>query len=339
MTGLSATPPVEPALHPIGRRTVTLTDDARDGRSVPLELWYPSVDSDAPFTLYDLLPGVSFSAAHARHEPGASVGSWPLIVFTHGRTGMRGAYTLLCEALAARGAVVVSADHAGDTLLDWLLGTHVDDAANESNRIGDIALVLDAVLDGHPAIPADITASVDRTRVGVVGHSYGAHGAFGAVAGRRGHPPETRIGAIASLQGYTRLISDAALGRVTVPTLLVVSTDDRTTPPDTDADRPWATIPARPLWRLDLAAAAHQASSDMGLYAELAHHVELPDIVRQYLAATTVDAVGPGIRPYRDLLAVQVNAVWSFFELAWGGSHHDSVTALAGESGVTLRRR
>jgi hypothetical protein len=133
-----------------------------------------------------------------------------------------------------------------------------------------------------------------------------------ALAGRRGLPVESRIRAVACLQPYTRLLSDAALSRVEVPALIVASSADRTTPPATDADRPTELLAVGPVWRLDLHAAGHQAASDMGLYAELAHQVELPDIVRQYLDATTADARGPGIAPYRDLLALQVRVIAAF---------------------------
>ena len=320
MTHLTAAPPVEPPHHPVGHRTVHLVDTARDERSVAVDLWYPASDgADATPARYDLLPGVSFEAALARADADVAPGPWPLIVMSHGRTGMRYAYTLLCEALAARGAVVAAPDHAGDTLLDWLLGTHVDDTTNETNRVGDIRLVLDTVLS-DPGLP------IESTRVAGVGHSYGAHGLLAAVAGRRGATPEGRLRALALLQPYTRLLSDAALSRVDVPVLLVGAENDRTTPPSSDVDRPWGLLPGNPVWRMDLAGAAHQASSDMGLYAELADQVELPDIVRQYLEATTVDAVGPDIRPYRDLLAIQVDAVWRFLDqpsLSWSSSSSD----------------
>lgn len=283
-----------------------------------MEIWYPSLD-DAPATRYDLLPGVSFEAAHARHESTPLPGPWPLVVMSHGRTGMRIAYSLLCEALAARGAVVVAPDHAGDTLLDWLLGTHVDDRTNELHRIDDLAGVLDAVLKGDPALPDDMPASIDRRRVAVVGHSYGAHGALAAVAGRQGRDAEARIGAIVGLQPYTRLLSDASLARVATPVMLVAGDSDRSTPADTDVDRPMQLLGSSIRVRIDLQRAGHQAASDMGLYAELAHHVELPDIVRQYLDATTVDAVGEGLAPYRDLIAAQVRVTWQFLAHVFDG--------------------
>jgi predicted dienelactone hydrolase len=235
---------------------------------------------------------------------------------------MRFAYSLLCESLAARGAVVVSADHPGDVLADWLVGAHVDDRTNEINRVGDAHLVLDLLLDRGPvssqnALPPDVLAAVDHDRIVIIGHSYGAYTALATVAGVRGTNPHEHVRAVVGLQPFTRTMSDSALGRVTLPALLIVGDLDRTTPASSDADRPWALLRGVPTWRADLAGASHQAASDMGLYGELAQATpSLPEIVRQYLEVTLVDAVGDGIRPWRVLLAEQVQLVWAFLLVA-----------------------
>ena len=50
----------------------------------------------------------------------------------------------------------------------------------------------------------------------------------------------------------------------------MVGAQDATTPPDTDAERAWAVLGARPAWRVDIERAGHQGCSDVGLYLELA---------------------------------------------------------------------
>ena len=138
----------------------------------------------------------------------------------------RFAYSLLSEALAARGAIVVSADHPGDALADWLLGTNVDDRTNEINRVGDAGFLLDSLLAGPrttSALPPELLAAIDSGRVVVVGHSYGAYTALATAAGVRGVDPDHRVGAVIGLQAYTRTMSDGALGRVHVPALLVIA--------------------------------------------------------------------------------------------------------------------
>ena len=138
-------------------------------------------------------------------------------------------------------------------------------------------------------------------------------------------------------------MSDGALGRVTVPALLVVSEQDASTPASTDADRPWALLRGQSTWRVDLEGAGHQAASDMGLYSELARELPgLPQVARDYLEASAADSVGPGLRPWRQLLATQVAVVWAFLQVALD---LDIVAGIAearrlgSEPGVTLRVR
>ena len=125
MSPLSAGEPIETPRHAVGRRVTLLADPARDAKLLGVDIWYPAAAHTSERSEYELLPGVTFRAAAAQPDVAPAAGRFPLVVFSHGRTGMRFAYSLLCEALAARGAVVVSADHAGDTLADFLMGTFV----------------------------------------------------------------------------------------------------------------------------------------------------------------------------------------------------------------------
>jgi predicted dienelactone hydrolase len=346
MPMLSAAPPIESPRHPIGRRSLLLADAARDGRLLGVDVWYPAATDGGRLAVYSLMPGVEFESAAAQHDAPAAAGSFPLIVFSHGRTGMRFNYSLLCEALAARGAVVVSSDHPGDVLTDWLMGQQADDRTNEVNRVGDAHYLIDqftqADVGGTDSVPTDVHAAVDASRIAIVGHSYGAYTALATAAGSRGVQAHDGVGAIVGLQPYSRTLSDGALARITTPTLLLLAEQDQTTPASSDGDRPWALL-AGPTWRLDLARAAHQAASDMGLYAELAAHVpDLPDMVRQYLEYTARDAVGGGLRPWRDTLAVHAEAVWAFLDIALDidpAAGERAAAALATRPDVTLRRR
>ena len=224
MTSLSASPPIEAAGQPVGRRTLHLVDHAREGRAVTVDIWYPAHgegDGAVP-SHYEPIPGISFAAANALERAAVAPGRYPLIVLSHGRTGMRFAYAMLSEALAARGAVVVAPDHAGDAMADWLGGTFVDDRTNEVNRVGDARFLLDTLLgDPHAhdttvaAELAPLTAVIDPERIAAIGHSYGAYTALATAAGVRGVPPEHRLGAVVGLQPYTRSMSDAALARIT----------------------------------------------------------------------------------------------------------------------------
>ncbi len=340
MTTLSAGPPIEPPRHPVGRRTTLVADPQRNGRLLGVDVWYPAASDDGSRSRYELFPGVSFRAAVAQHEAPPATGIFPLLLFSHGRTGMRFAYSMLCEALAARGAVVVSADHPGDALTDWLVGSHVDDETNEINRVGDAHALLAELRPGGSVLPAELIASIDHDRVAMVGHSYGAYTAFATAAGTRGVPAHDRVRAVAGLQPFTRTMSDGALGRVVVPALLVISELDVTTPASTDADRPWALLRGRPTWRADVSGATHHAASDMGLYAEMAQQIAfLPSPVRQYLEASSA---GVDARPWRDVLAIQIRVLWSFLEAALDietAVNSTSARMLSEEPGLTLQIR
>ena len=343
MNQLSAGPPLETPRHSIGRRTTLMADPQRDGRLLGVDVWYPSAPTDEPASVYELLPGVSFRSAGASHEPPPAPGRFPLVLFSQCRTGTRFAYSMFCEALAARGAIVVSADHPGDVLSDWLLGTFADDRTNEMNRVADAHALLTELQPGGVVLPPELLATIDHDRVALVGHSYGAYTAFATAAGARGVPAHDRVRAVVGLQPFTRSMSDDALARVVIPSLLVVAELDKTTPASTDADRPWRLMAGPSVWRADLAGAGHQASSDMGLYSELGRQVpNLPAPVRQYLEFTAGDAVGPGLRPWREVLAIQVRIVWSFLQVELdidNAAGIDEVRALGSESNLILRVR
>lgn len=343
MTTLTAGSPLEAPHYQVGRRTISFVDPARDGRMLAVDLWYPAAPSDAEPSIYEVFPGVAFAGAAAQHNVPALDGQFPLILLSHGRTGMRISYSLVCEALAARGAVVVSSEHPGDTLFDWLTGTQSDDRTNEVNRVADAHLVLNALLAGDPSVPADVMSAVDHDRVALAGHSYGAYTAFAVAAGSRGVAPHSSVRAIVGFQAYTRSMSDALFARVNVPTLLIVSEQDQVTPATVDADRPWALLAGEPTWRLDLAGAGHQAISDIALYAELADHVvDLPDLVREYLRFTAAGSQEAHGRGWREVEQLQVAAAWAFLQVALdidvaaGSAAADTLAALPG---LTLHRR
>lgn len=339
MSVLSAGAPVGTPHHAVGRRTVTLVDPARDHRRLDVDIWYPAVASDAPRSVYEVFPGVAFDAAWAQHHPAALPGPFPLVLFSHGRTGMRISYSMVCEALAAHGVVVVSPDHPGDALADWLTAQQSDDRTNEVNRVADAHLVIDALLHGHPEVPLALTEAIDHDRIAIAGHSYGAYTAFATAAGSRGVDPHERVRAAIGFQPFMRTMSDRLLQRVEVPSLLVVSELDTTTPAHIDADRAWDLLPGRPAWRLDLAGSGHQAVSDIALYAELADHVEgLPQMVRDYLAFTAAGSSGPGTRSWRTVMAEQVAVAWAFLQIVLDLDPAAGNRA-ADEFGTALQRR
>lgn len=106
----------------------------------------------------------------------------PLVIVSHGTGGNRFAYGTLGRHLAAAGYVVAHPQHAGsdDAAMKRMPGRRMDriralmaDASIWRSRAADIRGIIDAVTT-HPML----RERVDPSRIGVVGHSYGAQTAM-----------------------------------------------------------------------------------------------------------------------------------------------------------------
>lgn len=162
------------------------------------------------------------------------------MIVSHGTGGNRFGYASLGRYLAARGYVVIHPTHAGsdDAAMKSAPGRRVDRIralmANSRvwrSRAADVAAIIDAA-STHPLL----RERVDVSRVGVVGHSYGAHTAM-TVGGMRVASPgcpamtlrDARVGAVVALSppSIGRLgIEDGAWDDFTVPLLVMTGTLD-----------------------------------------------------------------------------------------------------------------
>lgn len=297
----------------VGHVSLTLTDDVRNGRRLATEVWYPARTTDGDQSRYELLPGIAFNSPVAVEGAPPASGSFPLLVWSHGRTGLRHNYTILCEALSERGYVVVSADHPGDTLFDWLTGANVDDETNERQRLGDVSFLIDTVLDGL----ADSLPAIADDAIFVGGHSYGGLTALITATGIHGMTPDARVRAIAGAQAYTRTLDDSVIDRLRVPGLLLVGTGDLTTPPVTDADPIWQRLQSGDPRhrRVDLPHGGHQACSDFAYYMEMLPTIpDVPKLVVDYLESIAAESPAGFRDTWRDTLATQTTAIADFFD-------------------------
>lgn len=184
---------------PVGNSTFTLV---RGERTLAVEVWYPADraaadaaakgHSIAEFVppgperdalvklLMQLSPqgmaGTRTQTSSARDAAPSATSPYPLVVLSHCHNCARFSMFSIAEHLASRGFVVAAPDHAGNTLLDELKGESagIDEAFLEI-RVADEKALLDALLDpAHEAVPAAIRGSIDPTRIGAMGHSYGA---------------------------------------------------------------------------------------------------------------------------------------------------------------------
>lgn len=196
-SGGGATAPDAAGPYPPASTTVVLTDQAR-GRSLTVEVWYPAVASaraaaekGAPvedfFASADdraryaaLLaespdPGPSRRTHAARDAaPADTKDGYPLLVFSHCFECFRFSSFSIAERLASHGFVVAAPDHAGDTLFDPTLPLTSDVLQIRAADIRFVTTALLAGTNGAEQLPASLRDTLDESRLGVFGHSFGS---------------------------------------------------------------------------------------------------------------------------------------------------------------------
>ena len=206
----------------IGHGSTLIVDSTRGDRVLGLDVWYPTDATTGDFASYELLPGIALPSTKALNAAQPTSQRLPLIIWSHGRTGLRQNYSQLCEALAENGYIVAVPDHPGDTLTDWLTGKNVDDQTNEIQRLGDISFTIDQLIEaGDATLIPDF--AIDTDRIYVAGHSYGGLTAIISSTGMHGVQPDRRVRAIAGAQAYTRTLPDDLIRRINVDANTVVA--------------------------------------------------------------------------------------------------------------------
>ncbi len=254
--------------YAVGRRTIVVTTEP--GRTVPVDVWYPADPATTGAKTVYAIPGASYSSSVAFDAPPvASGGPFPLVVYSHGSGGQRFISAFITEALAARGYVVVAADHLGNTALDDFTGTTKTREEIVRLRPVDIRAEIAAITAASADPTSPFAGAVDADRVGLIGHSAGGAGVLMTAAGRDGAAVPEGLRAVVGLGTYVEPVTDAELRRIEVPTLLLSGTLDDTTPIATETVRAWKRLGADPLIRVDLKDVGHQSYTDVCYYSEL----------------------------------------------------------------------
>lgn len=276
--------------YPVGVRTETFIDtlrtdeDTGQPRKLVTEIWYPAVEAarEGPFqsyVLYDRVPedlregltpedlGTLQTQAVRDATPRQDGVTFPVVVFSHGKGGLREQSNYFTVYLASHGYVVASPDHAGDTTVDLLrelvaTGDIQEDSVLEAmaQRPDDVVALLDLLRDtlseGDPL--RDI---LDFERVGCTGHSFGAFTSLVAAT------IDTRIDAVVAQtptsHEVVQLQSSVVMEEMPRPVLVQSAGLDRTLPEDTNAESLVEHLPAGNTWWLSLATAGHFTYSDL----------------------------------------------------------------------------
>lgn len=237
--------------------------DVRDvtrQRTIPIRMYRPPADVKA----------VSSGSPRAA----------PVLLFSHGLGGARTNNAYLGTHWARRGYVVVFLQHAGSDEAVWKdvplrkRMAAMRKAANAENlqlRVADVTSVLDQLSTWNNDAAHALHGTLDLTRVGMSGHSFGAV-TTQSVSGQR--PPvgvpsfrDSRIDAALMMSPSVpqRGSAAAAFGAVDIPWLLMTGTKDVSAIGNTSLDDRLAVFAALPngsKYELVLHNAEHSAFSD-----------------------------------------------------------------------------
>lgn len=252
----------EPGAYAVGTRRIDI------GRT--LQVWYPTVTASSEVAIetleidpvrprYQALLGGVTTACPTRRldvaldgEPAA--GPFPLVLASHCHNCTRLSNATSAIRLASHGFIVISVDHAGDTLWDSLDGNEGGLTTEAlAGRVAD----LQRILDTETGFPFD---AVDRTRVGVFGHS------FGAVTAGRLAQLDDRVHAAAALAAPMEnpFIPGVLAAEIAEPVLFLVAQEDNSITEfgNMFIRQNFAKAPAA-AWKLELADAGHWSVSDL----------------------------------------------------------------------------
>ena len=166
--------PDEPGPFPPG--TELYEAESREGFDLPVQVWFPALEATDDTHVYDeLVPG----GAYDRADPDCSV-PHPVMVFSHGNSGIRYQTFSVMEFLATHGWIVVAPDHVDNTFLDFDMDLWPRIAMR---RPHDIADAYDWLATEVAAPASDLYGCADPAAgYAVMGHSFGGFTTY-AVAG------------------------------------------------------------------------------------------------------------------------------------------------------------
>ena len=219
---LAAQTYVDRGSYPVGVTTLQL----EAGNKV--EIWYPAVEGTTGTDVYDVRDFVPEAIralltadvpASYEYEAGRDAqvaeGSFPVVLFSHGASGIRFQSTFLTAHLASWGMIVAAPDHWSRDLYHTL-STPVGD---RSTSITELLSTLDLIVAEGSKPDSRFSARVDADNVVAIGHSAGGRTVVEAAS-------DERVDAYVSLaSGVLGIGAPANASTTTVPTVL------RTSPP------------------------------------------------------------------------------------------------------------
>lgn len=160
----------------VGHRSFDVTYTPPGGapaRTIPVELWYPSLDAEGEPASYGglLKDPTTFEGASA--APPLDPRGYPVHVYSHGSTGFAGTSSKTSRYFASHGWVVAAPNHVGNLLKD---GTGKRPLAISYLRSTDVTATLDGL--EKLAAPDPLAGKLRTKRALLSGHSFGSFTAW-----------------------------------------------------------------------------------------------------------------------------------------------------------------
>jgi dienelactone hydrolase len=167
--------------------------------------------------------------------------SLPLVIFSHGNDGSMLAYDPLITHWVSYGYVLIQPDHLDSYLVP--IEDRADEFEDWEDRIQDVVFILDSLDQIEADIPV-IAGRIDRNRIGMAGHSFGAHTTqmvCGAVTTSNVSYLDSRLRAalMISPQGIGDQLGENSWDGFTNPMMVITGTND-----EGRDGQPWT-------WRMD----------------------------------------------------------------------------------------
>ncbi|MFM8312611.1 MAG: chlorophyllase/cutinase-like alpha/beta fold protein [Ilumatobacteraceae bacterium] len=240
--------------YPVGVTTLQLAKGPK------VEVWYPAVEGTSGTETYDvreftpeviraLLTGDA-SATYsypAGRDAEVAEGTYPVVLFSHGFTGIRVQSAFLTSHLASWGMIVVSPDHPSRDLSNVLGGTASGDRAD---AVDDLLQSLDLITSANDDPASRFAGHVDAELVVAVGHSAGGGTVLAAA-------DDARIDGYVSLASGAALAGDGSSTSVpptlpAKPSFFMAGSTDAVVPAETRTRPSWEAAPSPSLlWILD----------------------------------------------------------------------------------------
>jgi len=203
---------------PVGVSTLTLVDESRptdangpysgaDSRTLVTEVWYPAEGRAQSSELRDAPLDLSLAP-------------YPLIVFSHGYTGVRRQSVSYTTHLASHGYIVISPDYP---LSNGLApgGPRTGDVLNQP---GDVSFLIDSFLGFADEPGNQFEGAIDETAIGLTGHSLGGLTTILATFGPLADP---RVKAAVALAPVSCLVGSQNYEDSHTPLLVISGSDDQ----------------------------------------------------------------------------------------------------------------